>query len=55
MTPPNLTLRFPEELREPLEALADDMDRPLAYVIRMALHEWLRGEGRAQRSLATND
>lgn len=54
MTPPNLTLRFPEDLREPLQAIAENMDRPLAYVVRMALAEWLT-EVAARQSLAAND
>lgn len=39
-----INLRIPAELRAQLEALAKELDRPLAWVVRRALEAYLAQE-----------
>jgi predicted transcriptional regulator len=42
---PTITIRLPPELRVQLEHAAAKEDRPLSYIVRKALAEWLRRHG----------
>jgi predicted DNA-binding protein len=43
------SVRLPADIRERLEAIATEERRTLGNVIRIALEDWLDGQGRAKR------
>jgi predicted transcriptional regulator len=42
--------RIDDDLIAPLERTAEELDRPISYLIRVAIREWLEKQGALKKS-----